>query len=718
MLIGRILNCFPSKPLSTTSSFGGEGGGLLKRVAQKVGIVKRDARETRDSSWEEDGHGDEKRSDGALSSTFRRSNGGRPSSNYGDRRDRGGYNRPRYSGNSDGARFQSRPRYNSENGEEAAPSRGYQSERRDYGEGNEKPTWQSMDRPPRRDSNGGGSYYKKPMYNSSSEGGEQRAYQKPRFNDSYEKRASEGGSDVSKPRPYWNNNNTNGGGSMRPSYDKPRSSWNNDKPRTSWNPDSPRPSYQQRNNNTERYNSRGNYNERSNDRYGSNRKREQFGEGEEKGYRSEGRGYRGERPNWKSNNNEAAMIRTDADNVTVALRLKGISIRHGTAQVMSSFSDYLTARKRQSGLTEDETPNLILFNSAIDLLSQGGHLQDCMLLTARMRQEWGIEPNDMTVCSLLSALGEQMIKKEPPKDHAQLFQMIKDKYWKDRPIEDSVFVYNAILKYYGRSDVNRMLEVFPPAMPNQEKRVGDLFTYTTCIESLGRSNRPELALEYHRNRPSELTPDATYYKALVYSFVSIVHTKSADNELKAEMMDIIKEASNFCEYQLKSRAVHALILTCLRKLNEHDMAIAHFKECILPLLSKVNLDEQVVTLHLRSLVYRGLAEECFERVEYLKQQLGYQPDAKAITALMEAAASLRSATKAEELLKGYIKTGKIIKFSARLPYWYVQAVEGSGLGEEEIELRVKKLKAWCQSAHPASYQELEELLAQPQPNFN
>ena len=386
----------------------------------------------------------------------------------------------------------------------------------------------------------------------------------------------------------------------------------------------------------------------------------------------------------------ASKDRRSFDGYTLSIRLKGISVRHGSQAVHATFTQWLKEAKYQSIIN-----NIAVFNTAIDLVSKGGHLRYSLDIGEEMLKR-KIRPDGRTVCTLLSCLAQQMRKPIPPENHKETFALIMNKFWNGQKPEENLFVMNGVLRYHGGCDVAKLLQILPPnlniyGMVNWKP---DVISYSIVLESLSRSNRAELALIYHKVKPEDIVPDLLYYKALMQCIYTILYQyKPIDKE---QLMCIIQTAqSQRYEYSNNSKSFHANILNCLRKLQEFKFAVEHFNTQILPFMDRGNLDQQIIAFHFRSLQTEGQSQAAFELFEKLKKQFSFKPELPALTSLMECCASQKSATKAEALFNGYVKKGIVVPGELLIKY-YRKAIESSGLPMDEIQGRLKKLDIWRQ----------------------
>jgi hypothetical protein len=376
------------------------------------------------------------------------------------------------------------------------------------------------------------------------------------------------------------------------------------------------------------------------------------------------------------------------DGYTLSLRLKGISVRLGSPSVYTTFLQWLKEDKYKSVIN-----NLAIFNTAIDLISKGGHLRYSLDICEEMIKR-EIQPDGRTVCTLLSCLAHQMRKPNPPENHKETFTMIMEKFWGKRKPQENIFVMNGVLRYYGGCDINRLLKALPPNL-NIYEMVSwkpDVVSYSIVLESLARSNRPDLALVYHKVKPEDVVPDILYYKALMHCLYMILYQQKLIDP--NQLLEIVKsvQAKKF-EYSNSSKSLHANILNCLRKLSEFKFAVEHFNAQILPFLDKGNVDQQIIAFHIRSLLMEDQSQAAFELFDKLKRQFSFKPELFVLTTLMECCAKQKSASKAEALLNGYVKTGSVAPSDLLMKY-YKRAVETSGLPKDEIQSRVKKVKDW------------------------
>ena len=377
------------------------------------------------------------------------------------------------------------------------------------------------------------------------------------------------------------------------------------------------------------------------------------------------------------------------DGYTLSLRLKGISVRLGSPAVYTTFTQWLKEAKYQSVIN-----HLAIFNTAIDLVSKGGHLRYSLDIGEEMLKR-SIQPDGRTVCTLLSCLAQQMRKPNPPENHKETFAMILDKFWGGRKPEENLFVMNGVLRYYGGCNIKKLLQILPPNLNiyGMVEWKPDVISYSIVLESLARSNRAELALTYHKVKPEDIVPDSLYYKALMQCIYTILYqNKPVD---KDQLTHIVREAqAKRYEYSNNSKSFHANILNCLRRLHEFKFAVEHFNIQILPFINKGNIDQQVIAFHFRSLQSEGHPQAAFELFEKLKKQFSFKPELISLTSLMECCAAQKSATKAEALLNGYVKRGIVAPGELLLKY-YRKAIESSGLPTDEIQSRLKKLDVWC-----------------------
>lgn len=430
-----------------------------------------------------------------------------------------------------------------------------------------------------------------------------------------------------------------------------------------------------------------------------------------------------------------------------AHRLKLIALQYGTPYVYSTLNQWLEsgqltspevkgrllrmgckdADKLRHGLATTD-----LFNRALELLANGhgpdgeSHVRLCFKLAAEMRKR-AVEVNGFTVSCLLKAVTRQM-----PSDHAELVDKAL-KYWGERDVRSDPYVFNSVCAYYGRTDVDKLLSLYPPASSSSKGLAldkNDIVTKTIVLESLARSNRPELCLSYYDARIG----CAKYQRALLMCLSAVWHGSASEQVKQSVFPDPAKRilhATMVHDFAPETtyKALLSLQMLLLMKMGEFAECQRLYEQRVRSFWTEKTLDHDIIARYLRALNRQGHQEQAWAAFQELKSKFAYRPNEIVLMSLLEcfrptiaggsdgAAHAGQSAVEPramlqqlDALMNGYVYSGRVPVAEALLSAYYQSLMHLRSVGKKSavdyaglIE-RLSRLARWAQQATPAAWQ--------------